>query len=160
MGGLQTVTISLPPEMVKEMVVEEMRREGEGLLIRWQVPGAVRVRVEVPLIATDGEALSEISISSENIGVRYRGWAYIVEVGEGARTSLLPGAFANRPSYLGKGPDRRSSMYQVLLFCQEVCPEHAVQGGIDDLLGRGGPRGAPRAHGVPAGEQLGSSRAG
>ena len=76
-------------------VHEEVEVEGNFLRITWRVPGAYKVRAEVPVIATDGETTSEVSISPGGVVVRYRGWTYAVGV-DGVEVHLLPGSAANR----------------------------------------------------------------
>ena len=63
-----------------ERVVESYRLSGSGLCVTVRVPGASKLRLQVPLIETDGLNRSAIQVQAGSAEVRYCGSTYRVRV--------------------------------------------------------------------------------
>ncbi|MCE5239839.1 hypothetical protein LLH23_15335 [bacterium] len=61
-------------------VLEHYSLSARGLACRIEVPGVRRLRLQVPVIETDGEARSAVTVSDDGVEVRYRGHRYVVSV--------------------------------------------------------------------------------
>jgi hypothetical protein len=68
----------------------------KGLRCTCTVPGATRLRLQVPVIETDGALRSEIEVSQDTVVVRYGGHTFRVRVPESTRGWLEPWPAANR----------------------------------------------------------------
>jgi len=80
----------------RDVVRERYRLSSEGLRYEAQVPGAERVRLQIPAIETDGEATSRIELSDRALVVRYRGHTYTVRVAGAARALMEDRRAPNR----------------------------------------------------------------
>jgi len=71
------------------LVRERYRLSASGLHYEAEVPGAERVRLQVPAIESDGEQTSTVEVGESGLSVRYRGHAYTVRLDRPAGRSLL-----------------------------------------------------------------------
>ena len=81
--------------------VDEVRESyslsADGLQCSTTVPGANRVRLQVPIIETDGELVSDITLGERGVALRYSDHVYRVRVlGAEVRAFMEPWLAANR----------------------------------------------------------------
>ena len=62
------------------LVQEHYALRPEGLRCTIRVPGAPRLRLQVPVIATDGKLKSDIAVGVGQVQVRYEGHTYLIRV--------------------------------------------------------------------------------
>lgn len=81
-------------------VQEEYLLSEEGLRVRVTVPGAARLRLQVPVIETDGRHRAEIHLGADSVAARYLGHTFRVHLPGGARAaSFEPWQAPNRNGF-------------------------------------------------------------
>ena len=77
-------------------VHEHYALSADGLRLACHVPGADKLRLQVPLIGTDGEERSELDVETGTATARYRGRAFTVTVPGACKAWLEPWPAPNR----------------------------------------------------------------
>ena len=77
-------------------VHEDYHLSPDGLHVTSHVPGAGRVRLQVPLVETDGEQHSKISLRKQGVDVSYRGHTVSISVPKAEASWLEPWPAPNR----------------------------------------------------------------
>jgi len=88
------------------LVRESCHLSRDGLRYETHVPGAQRVRLQVPAIETDGEATSAIEVDESGLRVTYRGHAYEVRLDRPATRAFVEDRRA----------PNRNGVYRVAVF--------------------------------------------
>jgi hypothetical protein len=78
------------------VVHERYHLSDQGLRCAVQVPGAPRLRLQVPVIETDGRSRSEITLSAGRVEVRYMGHVYLVHVHDSSAAVMEDWTAPNR----------------------------------------------------------------